>query len=226
MSEGRILFISVHPDDETLGCGGTILRLKSEGAQVFWLNVTNGSLEHPYGFTEEMLEMREITINKVVSAYNVDGFENLEYPTQMLETVEPRILIGSIKRVYDRYKPDTLFVPNRSDIHSDHRVAFDALYSAAKNFRAPYIKQIYMYETLSETEFAPALPEKAFIPNSYVDISGYMDEKLRIMQLYHTELMPDPYPRSIHAIRGLGAFRGSRMGVMYAEAFQLLFQAL
>lgn len=226
MTGRRVLFVSVHPDDETLGCGGTMLRFKAEGAQVFWLNITDGSLDHPFGFTKERLEKREATVNKVVTAYNVDGYDSLRFPTQMLETVEPRILIGSIKSVYDKYYPDTLFVTNRSDIHSDHRVAFDALYSAAKSFRAPYIKQVYMYETLSETEFAPALPEKAFIPNSFVDISEYMDEKLKIMQLYHTELMPDPYPRSIHAIKGLGALRGSRIGVMYAEAFQLLFQAV
>lgn len=226
MKERRILFVSVHPDDETLGCGGTMLKLKSKGAKVFWLNITDGTIKHPYGFTKEMLEERRSTINKVTAAYNVDSFDNMKFPTQMLETVEPRILIGSIKRVYDKYHPDTLFIPNRSDIHSDHRVAFDALYSAAKNFRAPYIKQIYMYETLSETEFAPALPEKAFIPNSFVDISKHIDEKLEIMQLYDTELMPDPYPRSIYAIRGLAAFRGSRIGVMYAEAFQLLYQTI
>jgi len=219
----RILFVSVHPDDETLGCGGTILKCKTDGHKVFWLNLTSGSLEHPYGFSQDSIDKRRQTILDVIDAYHFDGFENLEFPTQMLDSVEPRILIGGIKQVYDKIKPDTLFIPNRSDIHSDHRVAFDVLFAAAKNFRSPYIKETLMYETLSETEFAPALLEKAFIPNTFIDISEFMEDKIRIMKLYDTELMPDPLPRSIHAIKGLAAFRGSRIGVQYAEAFQLIY---
>lgn len=220
----KVLFVSVHPDDETLGCGGTILKMKNDGNRVFWLNISSGSLSHPYGFSEESIEKRKATIMEVIKAYRFDGFENLELPTQMLESVEPRIMIGSIKRVYNMYEPDTIFMPNRSDIHSDHRVAFDALFSAAKNFRSHYIKEILMYETLSETEFAPALAENAFIPNTFVDISGYMDAKLRIMHMYDTEMMPDPMPRSVHAIKGLAAYRGSRIGVRYAEAFMTIFR--
>jgi LmbE family N-acetylglucosaminyl deacetylase len=222
----KILFVSVHPDDETLGCGGTILRLKNEGNRVYWLNISSGSLTHPYGFSEESIEKRKATILEIIQAYRFDGFENLELPTQMLESVEPRIIIGRIKKVYDSYEPDTIFVPNRADIHSDHRVSFDALFSAAKNFRAPYIKEILMYETLSETEFAPALIEKAFIPNTFVDISKYMEDKIRIMKMYDTEIMPDPMPRSIHAIKGLAAYRGSRIGVNYAEAFQQIYRVI
>lgn len=220
----KVLFVSVHPDDETLGCGGTILRLKNEGNRVYWLNISSGSLTHPYGFSEESIEKRKATILEIIQAYRFDGFENLELPTQMLESVEPRIMIGKIKQVYDAYQPDTIFVPNRSDIHSDHRVSFEALFSAAKNFRSPYIKEILMYETLSETEFAPALVEKAFIPNTFVDISMYIEDKIRIMQIYDTEIMPDPMPRSVHAIRALAAYRGSRIGVNYAEAFMNIFE--
>mgnify|MGYP001377024909 FL=1 len=80
-----------------------------------------------------------------------------------------------------------------------------------------------MYETLSETEFAPALPEMVFIPNTFVDITEFMERKLEMVRMYDTELMPDPLPRSIHAVTGLAAYRGSRIGVLYAEAFTLLF---
>lgn len=222
----KILFVSVHPDDETLGCGGTMLRMKAEGNKVYWLNISSGSLTHPYGFSEESIEKRKKTIKEIVEAYSIDGFDNLELPTQMLESVEPRIMICNIKKVYDKFEPDTIYIPNRSDIHSDHRVAFDALFSAAKNFRSPSIKEILMYETLSETEFAPALVEKAFIPNTFVDISNYMEEKIRIMKMYDTEIMPDPMPRSIHAIKGLAAYRGSRIGVNYAEAFQQIYRVM
>ena len=83
-----------------------------------------------------------------------------------------------------------------------------------------------MYETLSETEFTPALSENAFIPNVFIDISDYLEEKLKIMELYNTEIMPDPLPRSKYSIKALAAYRGSRIGVQYAEAFQSLLEII
>ena len=79
-----------------------------------------------------------------------------------------------------------------------------------------------MYECISETEFAPALPEKVFIPNYYVDISGYMDEKLETMRIYDSELGEHPFPRSEKILEALATFRGASVGVEYAEAFQLI----
>lgn len=79
-----------------------------------------------------------------------------------------------------------------------------------------------MYECISETEFAPALPEKAFIPNYYVDVSEFMDEKIDIMSIYESELGDHPFPRSNRNIKALATFRGASVGVEYAEAFQLV----
>ena len=81
-----------------------------------------------------------------------------------------------------------------------------------------------MYETLSETEFAPALVENAFVPNVFVDISAYMEQKLAIMSVFASEVMPDNLPRSYSAMKALAGYRGSRIGVKYAEAFMLLFE--
>jgi LmbE family N-acetylglucosaminyl deacetylase len=121
-------------------------------------------------------------------------------------------------------QPQIIYVVNRSDVHSDHRVTFDAVSSCTKSFRKPFIEKILMYETLSETEFAPALNENVFIPNVFMDISENMDQKLAVMSTYSSELMPDTMPRSYSAIKALAAYRGSRIGVAYAEAFVLLFE--
>ncbi|MDD3235126.1 MAG: PIG-L family deacetylase [Candidatus Cloacimonetes bacterium] len=220
----RVLFVSIHPDDETFGCGGTILWHKNNGDAIYWLNLTGPTPNHPYGFTNDVINKRENQLSLINQAYGFKQFINLPFPTQMLETVEQRILVGSISKAYADIKPDVLYLPNRSDIHSDHRAGFAALFAAAKSFRSPYIKKILMYETLSETEFAPALSENAFIPNSWVDISVWFERKLEIINIYDTEVMPDPYPRSIHAVKGLGAFRGSRICVSYAEAFVQIFE--
>ncbi len=220
----NVLFVSVHPDDETLGCGGTILKHYKCGDQIHWLNLTGPTENHPYNFTQEMINARNKLLKEINALYSFSSFFNLQFPTQMLDTMDQRILITEIFKVYKQIQPDILYIPNRSDIHSDHRVGFSALFAAAKSFRSDFIKRILMYETLSETEFTPALSENAFIPNVFIDISDYLEEKLKIMELYNTEIMPDPLPRSKYSIKALAAYRGSRIGVQYAEAFQSLLE--
>jgi len=218
----RVLFISVHPDDETYGCGGTIIKQRAMGNEIYWLNLTGATIEHPHGFSQEKLDNRKALIAKIASAYGFTAYRDLGLPTQMLDTLDVRDIFGAIDAVVSEWKPEIIYLPNRSDVHTDHRIGFTTAYATTKNFRKPYIKQILMYETLSETEFAPALPEMVFIPNTFVDITDLMERKLEMVRMYDTELMPDPLPRSIHAVTGLAAYRGSRIGVRYAEAFTLL----
>lgn len=218
----RVLFVSVHPDDETYGCGGTILKHKARGDQIFWLNLTGATLDHPYGFRQAQLDARDALVKKISAEYGFTGHHNLNLPTQMLETVATREIIGGIDAFISQWRPQAIYLPNRSDVHTDHRIGFNAAYSATKNFRKPFIEEILIYETLSETEFAPALPENAFIPNTYVDVTDFFERKLDFIRMYDTELMPDPLPRSIHAVTGLASYRGSRIGARYAEAFTLL----
>ena len=111
---------------------------------------------------------------------------------------------------------------NRSDAHSDHRIIFDAIAACTKSFRHPYLKRLLMYECISETEFAPSLPERVFQPNYFVDISDYLLSKLDIMKVYESEIGIHPFPRSLKNIESLATFRGASVGVEYAEAFQLV----
>ena len=131
-------------------------------------------------------------------------------------------MVPEISAVFSEVKPEIIYTLNRSDAHSDHRIIFDAVMSCTKSFRYPYIKQVLMYECISETEFAPALAEKAFLPNYFVDITKYIDKKNEAMSVFESELGEHPFPRSLDNIRALAHFRGASVGVQYAEAFQLL----
>lgn len=216
----NILVVSAHPDDETLGAGGTLLRHKKQGDSVHWLIVTN--IFEDQGFTKERIESRQKEIIEVSKFYNFNETVKLDYPTMSLSSSTMQELIGDISKVFQEIRPERIYVMNRSDAHSDHRIIFDAVMACTKSFRYPYIREVLMYECISETEFAPALPEKVFQPNCFVDISNEMDEKIKIMKTFSSEMADHPFPRSDRNIRALGTYRGAMAGVEYAEAFQIL----
>lgn len=218
------MFIAVHPDDETLGCGGTILKHKAQGDEIYWMVVTAPTKNHPSNFKDEFIAKRNALVDAVAEAYGFNETIKLNLPTQLLHSLDLRDIIKSVSEAIKRIQPDTIYMMFKNDVHSDHRMMFDAVYSCTKSFRYLFIQRIYMIEALSETEFAVAIPGNTFVPNVYVDITDYMDEKLKIMAMYEGEVMQEPYPRSLSSIKALARLRGSRAGVMYAEAFMLLYE--
>lgn len=220
----KVMIIAVHPDDETLGCGGTLLKHKAQGDEIYWLVMTGPRKgDHP-AFSDDFISKRDALVDSVAEAYGFNETIKLNLPTQMLHSLDLKDIIVKISDVLKRITPDIVYMMYNNDVHSDHRVAFDAAYSCTKSFRYPFIKQILMIEALSETEFALATQATTFVPNVYVDITPFMDRKLEIMSKYEGEIMQDPYPRSFSSIKALARTRGSRAGVMYAEAFQLLYE--
>jgi LmbE family N-acetylglucosaminyl deacetylase len=216
----NIIVISAHPDDETLGVGGTILKHIAKGDDVYWLIVTN-IFQHQ-GFSPEKVESRQEEILSVKNLYGIKDTFSLNYPTMTLSSSTLIKMIPEISTVFSKVKPEVIYTHNRSDAHSDHRIIFDAVMACTKSFRYPFVKQVLMYECISETEFAPALSENAFLPNYFVDITEFMDKKNQIMGIYSSEVGEHPFPRSIENIKALAHFRGATAGVKYAEAFQLL----
>tara|TARA_B100001175_G_C19515106_1_gene646936 strand:- start:23985 stop:24656 length:672 start_codon:yes stop_codon:yes gene_type:complete len=216
----KILVISAHPDDETLGVGGTLLKHKSNGDQLFWLNATK--IDNGDPILTERFNQREKEIQKVSQLYGFKEFIQLNYITTQLNSKSKISMISEISKILTRLKPEIIYVVNRSDSHSDHRYLFESFYSASKTFRQPSIKKILMYECISETEFSAPLNENVFIPNYFVDITPFLDEKLKIMKVYSSEISEPPFPRSEKNIRALATFRGSTAGVIAAEAFQTL----
>lgn len=216
----NVIVISAHPDDETLGAGGAMLKHIANGDNVYWLIVTNVFEEH--GFSKARVESRQQEIKDVERLFGITKTFFLDYPTMSLSSSSLLKMVPEISAIFSEVKPEIIYTLNRSDAHSDHRIIFDATLACTKSFRYPFIKQVLMYECISETEFAPALAEKAFLPNYFVDITEYMDKKLEIMAIFESEIAEHPFPRSFDNIRALAHFRGASVGVKYAEAFQLL----
>lgn len=222
MAVKKILVIAVHPDDETLGCGGTILKHKKNNNQVYWLILTKANPNITHYDNIEKIQLKYI--KQVAGEYNFDGWKQLNFLTTTLDEYP----FGKIVREIDNYirqiEPSIIYYHHFGDVHSDHRIASEAISSSTKNYRYPFIEKIFSFETLSETEFAPSIRNNVFVPNVFNDISIYMERKLQIMKLFTTEQMPEPLPRALSTIKALGRLRGSRIGVEYAEAFTLLFE--
>ncbi|EYE88786.1 GlcNAc-PI de-N-acetylase [Fervidicella metallireducens AeB] len=216
----KVLIISVHPDDETLGCGGTILKHTANGDDTYWLIITKP--EESIGYSKKFINDREQQVKAVSQLYKFNSVYQLQYSTTRLHQVDISLLIKNLSKIIMEVKPEVVYMVNRSDIHTDHQVAARAIMSCTKSFRYPFIKKILMYECISETEIAPSLPENIFIPNVYSDITDYIDKKLEIMKLYESEVQEIPLPRSLDNIKALARFRGASCGVAYAEAFMLV----
>lgn len=216
----KVLFVAPHPDDETLGCGGTILRHKAEGDDICWLIVTG--ISEDIGFSSEQVSLRDKEINIVASSYSFDSLHKLCFPTSRLGALSMLELIEKIGSIFRQIQPEIVYLPYRGDIHTDHKIVFDAVVSCTKWFRCGSVKRVLAYETLSETDFGVNPDANGFRPNVFVDISPYMERKLNIMKTYESELGQFPFPRSEEAIRSLALLRGTTAGCNAAEAFMLL----
>tara|TARA_B100001059_G_C17698883_1_gene508958 strand:- start:64 stop:735 length:672 start_codon:yes stop_codon:yes gene_type:complete len=216
----KVIVISAHPDDEILGVGGTLLKHQFNGDEIAWIIITTISKEN--GFSKKKLSIRKKEIEKVSEMVGFSNVYQLNYLTMSLNSEIMNEMIPKISSIFFEFKPEIIYVMNRSDAHSDHRYTFDSVLACTKSFRYPFVKKVLMYECISETEFAPQLPEKVFMPNYFVDISKFFQKKIEIMQVYKSELGEHPFPRSNRNIEALATFRGASVGVEYAESFQII----
>ncbi len=220
----KIIVLAPHPDDETLGCGGTLLKHKAKGDSVHWLIVTG--MHAAVGHTPEQKSKRAAEIEKVAKAYRFDSVHNLDLPTTRLDTLPLADIIGKIGAVFASVQPEVVYVPFSGDVHSDHVIVFEASAACTKWFRYPSIKRVLAYETLSETDFGIHPAHSGFRPNVFVDIASHLNTKIDIMKLYSGEMGVFPFPRSEEALKALATVRGAAMGSQAAEAFMLLREAI
>lgn len=212
----RTLVIAPHPDDESLGCAGLLLRRKAENASLAWVIATQ-SAPHNH------LSLRDKEVEEVSRLLAFQEVHKLGYETTRLDSVPMADLVAKISEIIGIFQPNEVLVPHYSDVHSDHRIISEATMSSVKWFRSPSISRVMAYETLSETNFN-LVKTNQFIPNYYVDISEYLNEKIRVLNVYASEIGTHPFPRSIIAAESLAKFRGSACGFQAAEAFELLIE--
>jgi len=218
MSE--VLVIAVHPDDETLGCGGSLLKHKKNGDSLNWLIITE--MRRELGFSEERISKRNEEISKVKDFYGFNRVIQIGIPTTQVDTFSMGDLVQRLYEHILEIKPEVLYVPYLFDAHSDHKVVYESLTPFFKGFRYPFIKKVLMMETVSETEYAFPVENRMFTPNYYIDISNFIEDKIKAMRIFESEIIEAPFPRSEGVIKALAQYRGSFIACDYAEAFMLI----
>jgi LmbE family N-acetylglucosaminyl deacetylase len=220
MDKKIVLVVAPHADDESLGCGGTLLKHLDRGDEVHWLLVTGMSTSS--GFSEAQINQRKQEISTVTDMYGFSSVHELKLPPAALDTLPKGDVVVAISTVIKLVQPQVVYTVYRNDAHSDHEVVFDAVISATKSFRYPCVERILSYETISETDFGMKPEDGGFRPNVYMNISKFLERKLDILDVFSSEMGDFPFPRSRKALEALASLRGVQSSCDAAEAFMLL----
>ncbi len=213
------LIIAPHPDDEILGAGGTLKkRSRLKGNNIFWVIMT---MPDKKDYDKKFILKRKKQIIKIKSMLKFKQVFELNFPSMKLDKVPKKEIVRSITDIFNKVRPEEVFVPHLGDVHSDHKVISEIISTCTKNFRFNFIKKILAYEVLSETNFN-LIKSKKFYPNYYEDISDFLSFKIKAMKVYKSELKKFPFPRSIETIKALAKIRGSEIGAKAAEAFEVM----
>jgi len=213
----KVLVIAPHPDDEVLGCGGTIAKHNKQGDEIYLCIVTKA---YTPDWTEEFIENRKKEIENATRILGIKKVYYLNFPTVKLDTLPQKQLNDAISKVVEEIKPKVVYIPYKGDLNRDHRIVFEASLVATRPIGNNTTRRILSYEVLSETEWGMSI--EVFVPNVYVDISDTIEIKLEAMKAYESELRPYPHPRSLEAIESLARRRGTEAGLKFAEAFVLI----
>lgn len=215
------LIVAPHADDEILGCGATIAKLAAEGYDMYVLIVTNASIGAPELYTAQGIEKVRREAKEAHSILGVKDTFFMDFPAPRLDTYPSYKISMEISKLIEKLKPDIIFIPNLGDLHMDHAVLYRACLVSARPINNNSIKEIYTYETLSETNWAPQQGDQAFVPNVYVDVTTYFIKKMEALKCFKHQTKLFPHCRSLEAIEALAKYRGCTIGKIYSEAFMV-----
>ncbi|ARS63777.1 Diacetylchitobiose deacetylase [Candidatus Nitrosomarinus catalina] len=212
----KILVVCAHPDDETLGLGGTIVKHSQNGDQVFVVIFADG--ESARSNSKKNIVMRKNQAKKVATILGIEKIKFLDYRDQTLDTISSLVLAKKLEKIIEEYNPDTIYTHFWGDVNQDHKKIFDITLIAARPTPNSNIQRLICYETPSSTEWGNA----SFKPNLFVEITPFLKKKIAAVEIYKNEIHEYPHPRSDKSIVTRSNFWGSSIGVMNAEAFIVL----
>lgn len=220
----KVLVIAAHPDDEVLGMGGTIAKLVKNGCVVDVMIVTDGSSSQYRDFDhlDEIISAKKKETRICADFLGVRDIYYGELPDMKLDTT-PHIRINQvIEDVIDKVQPDTVFTHFWGDVNRDHQEVYKSTLVAVRPVMGQVVKELYCYRVPSSTEWTPNKADTMFMPNYFVDIEQFAEQKYKAFACYSTELRDYPHPRSVQYLRENDKVVGLRVGMLAAEEFVML----
>jgi len=220
----KIMIIAAHPDDEILGCGGTVARLINEGAEGYTLILGQGRMPEyvVLGFKEYDKQLRE-WIESIKQANLIIGTKKIYLPDanflpdNQFDSVPLLTIVRFIENEIKDYKPDLIFTHYANDLNIDHRITYQAVITATRPMQNESVKEIYSFEVLSSTEWNYPT---TFSPDTFYDITDTINTKLQALACYESEMRDSRHPRSITGVWNNAKMWGLKSGLEYAEAFK------
>jgi len=223
----NVLVLAAHPDDEVLGCGGTIARLSNEGHKVTVAILGQGvASRFPKDSREAISEISALRRRSQDAGRILGAAEVLHYdlPDNRFDSVDLLDVVKLIEEIGRDVEPEAVYVQHGGDLNLDHAITFRATITAFRPMPGSRVRTLYAYEVASSTEWAFGKFAPAFVPDTFFDIASSLELKLNAMQIYATELREFPHPRSIRAIRAQCEDRGACVGITAAEAFMTVWR--
>jgi LmbE family N-acetylglucosaminyl deacetylase len=223
-----ILVVAAHPDDEVLGCGGTIARHADAGDLVRVLIVAEGATSRQ-GQRDRAEAADELTglaqaAQTASTILGAVGVELMDLPDNRLDSLARLDLIKQIEKRIARDQPQVVYVHHAGDVNVDHRRLHEAVVTACRPIPGQPVRRLLSFEVASSTEWQPPGSAPPFHPNWFVDISSQWERKCLALEAYASEMRPWPHARSIESLEHLARWRGAQVGMEAAEAFCLLRQ--
>jgi len=220
------LIIVAHPDDETLGCGGSMAKWTNEGHDVHVLIMAEGFTSRDRqrnrrSRTEELSSLAQ-SANHATKILGVKSINLLDYPDNRMDSVDFLDVVKSIEEVFEKLKPEVVVTNHIGDLNIDHRIVQQAVVTACRPQPGHTVKRILSCEVPSATEWQSPTDGRPFVPNWFEDISDMLELKIKALEAYKSEMREWPHARSIKALEHLARWRGSSVGVEAAEAFMLV----
>lgn len=220
----KVLVIAAHPDDEVLGVGGTVAKLSAEGVDCHLLIVTDGSSSQ-YRDSDHLHEIIETKKLETKCCSDLLGFKSIHYgelPDMKLDKT-PHIVINQvIEKVIEEVQPDTVFTHFWGDVNRDHQEVYKSTLVAVRPVMGQVVRELFCYRVPSSTEWTPNKADTMFMPNYFVNIEKFAEQKYKAFACYVTEQREYPHPRSVSYLRETDKAAGLRVGMLAAEEFVLL----
>ena len=223
MTPRAVLVVAAHPDDEALGCGGTIAKLAGAGATVCVAFIADGISARMDSAAKDpqKLTARRAAAEKACSLLGARADFFGDFPDNRLDTVPLLSLVQCVETLIAKHRPDALLTHHGGDLNVDHRLVHQAVVTASRPHPGSQVRTLLSFEVPSSTEWQPPGSGPSFSPNWFVDISATLEKKLAALDAYAMEMRDWPHARSREAVLHLARWRGATVGVAAAEAFVL-----